>query len=209
MLQDLLKEYLTEDSKVEEFLNKMKENKIYTSNEENIDTRYSKLKGQFDELSAKDKESQSLIEELKKSSEGNEGMKSKISEYEAKIQQLEAENQQLAIDKAVETKLLSAGAKASDIDYLVYKIKQGGTELKLDKDGNIKGLDDLVKEMSKTYSGNFEEKAKKKVDVVELPEGNKEAKITKEQFQKMGYQERNKLYNENKELYTQLVKGDE
>ena len=30
--------------------------------------------------------------------------------------------------------------------------------------------------------------------------------ITKEVFKKMGYQARNKLYNENKELYDQLVK---
>lgn len=50
MLQELLKEYLGEDVKVTEFLNKMKEKKIYTSNEENIDTRYSKLKGDFEAL---------------------------------------------------------------------------------------------------------------------------------------------------------------
>ena len=40
MLEDLLKEYLADDSKVSEFMEKMKASKIFTTKEENIDTRY-------------------------------------------------------------------------------------------------------------------------------------------------------------------------
>ena len=43
MLKNLLKKYLNDDAKVDEFLNDMKSNKIYLSNEENIDRRYSKI----------------------------------------------------------------------------------------------------------------------------------------------------------------------
>ena len=37
MLQDLLKKYLNDEAKVNEFLNEMKTQKIYTTKEENSD----------------------------------------------------------------------------------------------------------------------------------------------------------------------------
>lgn len=209
MLQDLLKEYLGDDAKVTEFLGKMKEQKIYTSGEENIDTRYQKLKGDFDALNTKNTEAQALIAELKKSNGNNEGLQTKITEYETKIGELEKQNQELKIDNAIKFELLAKGAKADDIDYLMFKIKQGD-EFKLDKEGNVKGLDHAVEDLKKTCQSNFEESTKKKVDVKELPkDDDKKDVITKEQFNKMGYAEKNKLYQENKELYEQLKSGNE
>ena len=211
MLQDLLKEYLNDDAKVTEFLDKMKTNKIFLSKEENMDTRYPKLKGDYEALLSKDKESQALIEELKKNNGANEQLQSKIKEYETKITDLEKQNQDLAIDNQIKFALLEKGAKANDIDYLMYRIKQGD-ELLLDKEGNVKGLNTLVEEVAKTYSDNFEDKAKKKVDVKDLDKGNDDGKknaVTKEAFDKMGYRDRLKLYQDNKELYDQLSKGEE
>lgn len=211
MLQDLLKEYLNDDAKVTEFLDKMKTNKIYLSKEENMDTRYPKLKGDYEALLSKDKESQALIEELKKNNGTNEQLQSKIKEYETKITDLEKQNQDLAIDNQIKFALLEKGAKANDIDYLMYRIKQGD-ELLLDKEGNVKGLNTLVEEVAKTYSDNFEDKTKKKVDVKDLDKGNDDGKknaVTKEAFDKMGYRDRLKLYQDNKELYDQLSKGEE
>lgn len=205
MLQDLLKEFLVDDTKVNQFLEKMKSEKIYTSKEENMDTRYPKLKSDYEALVTKDEQSQKLIDELKKTNGDNEGLQAKISEYEGKIAELEKQNEALTIDNAIKFGLLSKGAKADDIDYLIYRIKQGDNELKLDKDGNVKGLDNIIDDIQKTCSSNFEDKSKKKVDVKELPEGDdKKNTITKEMFAKMGYKERNKLYQENKELYEQL-----
>lgn len=210
MLEELLKTYLGDDEKVAKFLNDMKSNKIYTSKEENIDTRYGKLKGDYDALVTKDNEAQALIEELKKSSKGSEEAQAKIKEYEGKIAELEKEKQDLTIDNELKFGLLAAGAKASDIDYLIYRAKNGEKKLELDKEGKVKGLDDLIGDLKKSYSGNFEEKAGKKVDPKPLPEpqGGNENKITREQFQKMGYAERNKLFKENREQYEQLRKGD-
>ena len=209
-LQELLKKYFGDDeSKMNTFLDDMKANKIFTSGEENIDIRYNKLKGQFDTLNSQNAESLKLIEELKKSSTNTDEMKSKIDEYEKKIAELEEEKTTLAIDNALKFALLGKGAKASDIDYLMYRIKQGDDELKLDKDGNVKGLDNIVDGIAKTCSSNFEDKTKKKVDVKDLPEGGDDKNtITKEMFSKMGYKERNKLYQENKELYDELNKGE-
>jgi hypothetical protein len=210
MLHDLLKEYLGDDSKVEEFLSKMKENKIYLSAEENIDGRYSKLKEDYESLSNKSKESENLIAQLKKQNGDNETLQNQIKEYEGKIAELEAEKEKLTIDNTLKFELLAKGAKANDIDYLIYRAKQGDTELKLDKEGKIKGLDDLIDGLKKSYASNFEESQKKKVDVKKLPDDDQQKDvITKEAFDKMGYSERNKLYKENKELYEQLSKGEE
>ena len=175
-----------------------------------MDTRYPKLKSDYDALVSKDAESQKLIDELKKTNGSNEGLQAKISEYEGKIADLEKQNEVLTIDNAIKFGLLSQGAKADDIDYLIYRIKQGDTELKLDKDGNVKGLDAIIEGAKKTYSGNFEDKSKKKVDVKELPDGDKDKNtVTKEAFNKMGYRERLKLYQDNKELYNELSKEGE
>lgn len=206
---ELLKKYFDDETKITEFLDDMKSNKLYLSNEENIDIRYSKLKGELDSLTEKDKEAQALIDELKKNSGDAEKAQAQIAEYEAKIDELEKRNTELTIDNAVKFGLLAKGAKSSDIDYLIYRAKNGDTELKLDKEGNVKGLDELIDSLKKNYSSNFEEKEKKKVDVKDLPEAKgDENKITQEQFQKMSYAERNKLFKENKEQYELLRKGE-
>ena len=210
-LQELLKKHFGDDeTKLNALAEDMKANKIYTAGEENLDTRYSKLKGDFDSLNNQNAESLKLIEELKKSSTNTEEMKGKIAEYEKKIAELETEKTTLAIDNALKFALLEKGAKASDLDYLMYRIKQGKEELQLDKDGNVKGLNNIIEDTAKTYSGNFEDKSKKKVDVKGLPEADTDKNtVTKEQFSKMGYRERNKLYQENKELYEQLSNNKE
>lgn len=210
MIQDLLKEFLQDDEKVEQFLSKMKESKIYTSSEENIDGRYSKLKEDFESLSSKNKESESLIAQLKKQNGNNETLQKQIKEYEGKIAELEAEKEKLEIDNSLKFELLASGAKASDIDYLIYRAKNGETEIKLDKDGKIKGIDDLIGGLKKSCASNFEESQKKQVDVKELPDDNGEKDvITKERFDSMGYKERNELYRSNKELYEKLSKESE
>lgn len=202
-LQDILKEFLVEEDKINSFLGKMKDNKIFTASEENLDVRYKKLKDDYD---AKDKEhakSLTLIDELKKSGVDNEDMQNKISAYETNVAQLKAENEQLKLDNAIKVKLLSLNAKASDLDYLMFKIKQDDNKLSLDDNGEIKGLDlDAIKG---SYPNNFEVESKKEVDVNNLPNINDKPKeLSKEDFSKMGYQERNKLYKEDLELYKKL-----
>lgn len=206
MLQDLIKKHFGDDeAKMTAFLEDMKTNKIYTASEENLDTRYSKLKGDYEALTTKEQEAQNLIAELKKTNAGNEALQAKVAEYETKIADLEKQNEALTIDNEIKFELLAAGAKASDIDYLIYRIRQGDDELKLDKEGKLKGLDGIVENMRKNYPGNFETKAQKKVNVLDLEHGDDdEDTVTKEQFDKMGYAERTKLYNENKELYEKL-----
>lgn len=205
MLQKLLKEFLGDDVKVTEFLNKMKENKIYTSSEENIDTRYTKLKGDFEALTTKEKEAQDLIAELKKSNGAY--LQTKVTEYETKIADLEKQNAEMTIDNEIKFGLLAKGAKASDIDYLMFKIKQGDDELKLDKDGKVKGLEHIITDCQNVYSSNFEDKSKRKVDVIDLEQDNEHKyTMTKAEFLKKPYAERVQFANDNPEAFNELMK---
>ena len=202
-LQELIKRYLDDDTKVNEFLEEMKANKIYTASEENLDTRYSKLKGEFDIKSKEHEEANKLIAELKKSNQGNEELQKSISTHEARIAELEAENNQLKLDNAIKVELLNAKAKGDDLDYLMFKIKQNNEKLSLTENGELKGFD--VEEIKTAYPSNFEVETKKVVDVNNLPKiDTSDNTITKEQFDKMGYKERTKLFNDNPEVYNEL-----
>lgn len=208
--KDLLKKYVTEDEKVNEILTAMKENKIFLASEENLDTRYSKLKEQSEAKDAEHQEALNLIEELKQANVGSEELQTKIAEYEETINTLKAEKVELAKDNALKMMLLSNKAKANDIDYLMFKAKNGEMDIKFDKDGNLTNAEELAEGMKKIYPNNFEASAKKKVDVNILPddEGDKET-ITKEQFAKMNYMQRVELLNNDPDVYAELTGNKE
>lgn len=163
------------------------------------------------DLSGKDAElvkANNLIEELKKSTGKDEGLQQKITDYESEIETLKTENAELKTENALKFALVSAGAV--DVDYLVFKAKEKG-EIKLDENGKIKGEDDLISGLKTQHPAMFEaSNAQQQVNgnrrVLEnnLPNGDKNKTVTKEQFLKMGYAERLKLKQENPELFEQL-----
>lgn len=148
----------------------MKTNKIYTASEENLDIRYGKLKTQHEGKLAELTEAQNLIEELKKSNKGNESLQTKVSDYEAQIQQLQAQLAQTQLEAEIKVQLL--GAKALDVDYLTFKLKEKG-ELALDEQGKIKGWDDKLAGLKTQFPNQFEDGSKKNILENRLPE-NKE-----------------------------------
>lgn len=167
-LEELLKKYLDDDKKIAELLEEMKNNKIFTASEENLDTRYSKLKGDFDAKSKEHDEATKLIEELKKSSAGNEENLNKIKTYEGQVAELQKELEQTKVESALKVAL--ANAKVTDVDYVAFKVKEKG-ELKLDDKGNIKGIDDTLKDIKTAYPNFFETEKKKEIDVKDLGKG--------------------------------------
>lgn len=163
------------------------------------------------DLSGKDAElvkANNLIEELKKSTGKDEGLQQKISDYESEIETLKTENAELKTENALKFALMSAGAV--DVDYLVFKAKEKG-EIKLDENGKIKGEDDLISGLKTQHPAMFEASntqqqvnGNRRVLENNLPNGDKNKTVTKEQFLKMGYAERLKLKQENPELFEQL-----
>lgn len=208
-MQELLKSLDLTDEQITSITTKMKENKMFISSEENLDVRYSKLKEQYDAQTKQLEESSKLIEDLKKSTEGQEDTQNKINEYQTKMTELEEQLVAERTESALKVSLLAAGVKASDIDYIMFKCKSD-TDWKpvLDDSGNIKGMDDKIKGLKTQYPNQFESSSKKKIDENKLPEDNDDKnKVTKEDFKKMGYQERLKVYNDNPDLYKELSEG--
>lgn len=148
----------------------MKTNKIFTASEEHLDDRYGKLKlqheGKLQELAAANE----TIAELKKNNKGNEGLQQRVTDYEAQVQQLQAELQKTKLEAEIKVQLLAA--KALDVDYLTFKIKEKG-EPELDEQGKIKGWDDKLAGLKTQFPTQFEDTSKKNILENKLPE-NKE-----------------------------------
>lgn len=204
-LAEILKAKGIGDEIIKAIQEDMKSNKIFTASEENLDVRYGKLKTDHDGKLAELTEAQNLIAELKKSTKGQEDLQGKITAYEGQVAQLQAELEQTKLDAAIKVELLSS--KALDVDYLTFKLKEKG-ELALDENGKIKGWDDKIAALKTQFPTQFEASGKKNILENKLPDdGGKGDGITKEAFDKMGYQDRLKLFNENPETYAELTKN--
>ena len=165
------------------------------------------------DLTGKDAEltkANGLIEELKKSTGKDEGVQQKITDYETEIAALKAENETLKTENALKFALVAAGAV--DVDYLVFKAKEKG-EIKLGDDGKIKGEADLISGLKTQLPSMFgvsgsnnqqQNNGNRRILENNLPGGDNNKTVTKEQFLKMGYTDRLKLKQENPELFKQL-----
>lgn len=204
-IAEILKAKGVDDEIIKGVLEDMKTNKIFTASEENLDIRYGKLKTEHDGKLAELTEAQNLIAELKKSTKGQEDLQGKITAYEGQVQQLQAELEQTKIEAEVKVGLLEA--KALDVGYLTYKLKEQG-ELALDENGKIKGWADKLAALKTQLPTQFEGTAQKNILENRLPGGdNGGVTVTKEQFLNMGYNDRLKLKQENEQLYKQLAKN--
>lgn len=154
----------------------MKDNKIYLSAEENIDERYTKLKGQHDTASESLKEANALIEKMKGEAKDNETLQGQIADYQKKASEAEARAAKAERDSAIKVALLANGAVADDIDYLMFRIDNGDSEVKLGEDGKLSGMDDAVKALKASHPNQFSDKQEKKFDEKPLkPNGGGES----------------------------------
>lgn len=181
----------------------MKENKIYTAGEENLDIRYGKLKTQHESTAQQLTEANALIEELKKGTKGQEGLQQKVSEYEAQVKQLQDELAKTQLDAEIKVQLL--GAKALDVDYMTFKLKEKG-ELSLDENGKIKNWDDKLAGLKTQFPTQFEASGSKKIVENKLPEGDEHTALTKEEILKKPYAERAKIFEENPDAFRAAMK---
>lgn len=138
-------------------------------------------KGKFealnDQLKGKDSEiaaANALIADLKKGNKDNEGLQTKITDYESKIQDLQAEIAKTKLDNAIKVALLEE--KATDIDYLTYKLNAKGEKLELDEAGKIKGWDDKLSGLKTQFPTMFEGVGSKKIKENRLPDQNDDGK---------------------------------
>ena len=205
-LQEILKAQGLTDEQISGITGAMKENKIFTSSEENLDIRYGKLKGDFDALTTQHGESTKLIEELKKGQKDNETIQGQIKDYETQVGQLQSELEQTKKESAMKVALLGAGVKESDIDYLSFQIQKKGTEIKLDDNGAIKGMDDIISGLKVQFPSQFETSSSKKVEEKKLDDPDNQNKgLTKSDFLKKSYNERLQFKQEHPDEFTEMM----
>ena len=173
-------------------------------------------KGKFDALqelvNGKETELKSandLIAELKKGTKGNEELQGKITGYESQVTELQKQLLETKIKAALKVALLSE--KAVDVDYLTFKLneklKEKGESLELDENENIKGWEDKLSGLRTQFPTMFESAADgyQVLGDNRLPGGDDSNALTKEQFDRMGYQSRLKLKNEQPDVYAQMT----
>ena len=166
-ISEILKTKGIADDVIQGILADMKANKIFTASEENLDIRYNKLKTDHDGLNKQYTEAQALIENLQKSTKGQEAAQQQIADYKAQAEKLAAELEQTKIEAEIKVGLLSE--KALDVDYLTFKLKEKG-ELALDENGKIKGWEDKVAALKTQLPNQFESAGGKKIIENKLPE---------------------------------------
>lgn len=202
-IQELLKAQGLDDATITKVTNAMKENKIFTSSEENLDIRYGKLKTDSENQASQLKEAQKLIEEMKKSTTGNEDLQKKVTEYETQVSNLSKQLSATKVASALKVALLSE--KAKDIDYLTFKLKEGG-EIELDDKDQIKGWSEKVASLKKQFPNQFEASSIKKIDPNKLNKDGKNDTLTRESILKMPYKDRAQLQQDNPEGYKEAMK---
>lgn len=167
--------------------------------------KYESLETDLNSKNAELTSANALIEEMKKATNGNEELQNKINNYEKTINDLQAELQKTQLENELKVALLEA--KAMDIDYLTYKMRESNQELKFDENGKIGGLQDMITSLKTQFPNQFETSSQKIIQENKLEkEENGSNSITKEEFSKMGYNERNKLFQEDRQLYDELAK---
>lgn len=204
-LQEILKSKGMSDEDIESTIGEMKQNKIFTTSHENMDVRYPKLKADHDNLTAQHGESTKLIEQFKVDAKGNEALQAKIATHESTIAQLQAQLKQTQLDAAIQVALM--GAKATDVPYLTFQMKQKG-ELALDDNGQIKGIDDMLAGLKTQFPAFFESgTSAKQIDPQRLPDRKQDGGgMTKAEFLRKPYAERVAFANENPEAYNTIMK---
>ena len=168
---DILKAAGLDDDAIQKITDSMKANKLFTASEENLDIRYGKLKDQHAGVSKQLEEANALIEQMKKDTKGQEDLQKKITDYDARMAQLEKENQELRAESSMDRKLIAAGAKQTDLDYLKFQWRKKG-EITFDDQGEIKGGDDIVAALKTQCPAQFENGGGKKYEERKLPGGD-------------------------------------
>lgn len=153
--EEMLKSLELEEDKIAAIKKGMADNKIYTTAEENIDERYSKLKTQKETLENEVQTKDSLINDLKNDTQANETLQTKITEYETQLEELKTQSAAQAKQAAVDLTLVKAGARNP---------KAVNALLKLDDvevtDAGIKGLDEQLTALKESDAYLFESDVK-------------------------------------------------
>ena len=203
-LIEILKSQGLSDEQINTIKGEMKQNKIYTAGEENLDIRYGKLKNDHAQSQQTITDLQSQIAQFEQLKTQNASV---IEEANKKLAELQAENERIKTDNALERALIEA--KVQDVDYMKFKLKEKHPDgFKLDDNGKIESINTVLDDLKIQFPNQFA-KTEKKIEEKKLGKSDDDnGGISSEQFSKMNYHERAKLFKENPEQYAELNKNN-
>lgn len=199
-LQEILASNGVADDTIANITAQMKANKIFTAGEDNLDIRYAKLKNDHTANQQIIADLQAQIAQFEQTKMQNLAL---VQEANRKLESLESENARIRTDYAIERALIEA--KVQDVDYMKYKLKEKHVDgFKLDENGKIESINTVLDDLKIQFPNQFAKEQKKieekKLDKTDDDKGG----ITSEQFSKMNYHEKAKLFKENPEQYAEL-----
>ena len=201
-LIEILKANGIEDDVITKITGDMKINKVFTAGEDNLDIRYGKLKTEHAQAQQSISDLQAQISQFEQLKSQNATL---IEETNKKLADLQAENDRIKLDNALERALIEA--KVQDVDYMKFKLKEKHPDgFKLDENGKIESINTVLDDLKVQFPNQFA-KTEKKIEEKKLEKSDdNNGGISSEQFSKMDYHERAKLFKENPEQYAELNK---
>ena len=201
-LIEILKANGIEDDVITKITGDMKINKVFTAGEDNLDIRYGKLKTEHAQAQQSISDLQAQISQFEQLKSQNATL---IEEANKKLADLQAENDRIKLDNALERALIEA--KVQDVDYMKFKLKEKHPDgFKLDENGKIESINTVLDDLKVQFPNQFA-KTEKKIEEKKLEKSDdNNGGISSEQFNKMNYHERAKLFKENPEQYAELNK---
>lgn len=176
----------------------MKEHNIYFSTLENSEIRYNKLKEKCNKQEEQLKEFSSMEQSFKELLENQERFSDKELSLQEELDNLRKDYEQRLLLSKAENHINSL---LSGVDQKYLKMLKSIISLDELKDDDFSSIDLQIEDIKKDYPEmfNLDFSSKKSFKGT-----SKSSSISKEDFQKMTYKERMKLFNENKELYDKL-----
>ena len=202
-LTEILKANGVDDEVITKITADMKTNKVFTAGEENLDIRYGKLKNDHAQAQQSITDLQQQIAQFEQLKTQNATL---VEEANKKVADLQAENERIKLDNALERALIEA--KVQDVDYMKFKLKEKHPDgFKLDENGKIESINTVLDDLKVQFPNQFA-KTEKKIEEKKLEQSDdNNGGVSSEQFNKMNYHERAKLFKENPEQYAELNKN--
>ena len=152
-LVEILKAQGLSDEQVALVTKGMADNKIYTTNEENIDVRYGKLKLDRDDLKEKLGTADKTIEDLKNANKDNETLQATIKAHEKTIATMKLDYDTKIRDMSINTAIQSKLTDTKYADLLSGKFDR--SKLSVSEDGTVLGIDEQLTAIKETYKDLF------------------------------------------------------
>ena len=203
-LIEILKANGVDDEVITKITADMKSNKVFTAGEENLDIRYGKLKNEHAQAQQSITDLQQQIAQFEQLKTQNATL---VEDANKKLADLQAENERIKLDNALERALIEA--KVQDVDYMKFKLKEKHPDgFKLDENGKIESINTVLDDLKVQFPNQFA-KTEKKIEEKKLEQSDdNNGGVSSEQFSKMNYHERAKLFKENPEQYAELNKNN-